>query len=218
MSWKTYSNRGTCLLQRVNMSVLRISSKQPDSTADVPRPCPHRASACTPAPDVAALPQVFRTEHHSRKLGPEASLALMAVVLLTIMSMAAGAALATHPGQLQNLVRHPTLMRAALHTLSLKQLLPVFWTGLCSTDAVLLIEVRRCGRRQLWGFWGFLPGSDGRGACTLQIIPGASSRHPNPAQLACHWALCFAHDRLPQALCMPRWFDSEAMARHGVLS
>ena len=89
--------------------------------------------------------QVFRTEHYCRRLGPSASLALMSVVLLTIVGMSAAATMATHPDQVQNLARHPALLRAALGTLTLKQLIPIFWTGLCSTDAVLLIEVScRC--------------------------------------------------------------------------
>ena len=89
-----------------------------------------------------AVRQVFRTEHHSKRLGPSASLSLMAVVLLTIMSLAAVAALVTHPSQAADLALHPGLLGKALGRLSLQQLLPIFWTGLCSTDAVLLIEVR----------------------------------------------------------------------------
>ena len=97
---------------------------------------------CSSEPELPV--QVFRTEHHTRKLGSGASLSLMAVVLLTIFSMSAAATMIAHPQQVQNMAQHPAVLARAIQALTLKQLLPVFWTGLCSTDAVLLIEVSAC--------------------------------------------------------------------------
>ena len=84
---------------------------------------------------------MFRTEHHSRKLGQAAALPLMGVVMLSILTLSAGASLVSHPQEVQNLVRHPALLRGALSALTMTHCIPVLWTGLFSTDAVLLIEV-----------------------------------------------------------------------------
>lgn len=85
--------------------------------------------------------QVFRTEHHTRDLGPSASLPLMAVALLTILTMTLGAEVATHADQATALALHPGHLGTILGRLTLQNLFPIVWTGICSTDAVLLIEV-----------------------------------------------------------------------------
>lgn len=65
----------------------------------------------------------------------------MAVVLLTILSMTLGAEVVTHADQAAAVALHPGNLGKALGRLTMQNLFPIVWTGICSTDAVLLIEV-----------------------------------------------------------------------------
>uniref|UniRef100_A0A1D1ZRG9 EamA domain-containing protein n=1 Tax=Auxenochlorella protothecoides TaxID=3075 RepID=A0A1D1ZRG9_AUXPR len=85
--------------------------------------------------------QIFRTEHWSRRLGADSSLPLMSVVLTTTMAASAGAVAILHPEYLSSLLHHPlltSLQSWGSITLPWREAL---YTGLFTTDAVLLMEV-----------------------------------------------------------------------------
>ena len=101
--------------------------------------------------------QVFRTEHHSRRLPEKSSLQLMSVLLFTIAAISIGAAGLKHPSEVAAFAGNPSAFLAGVHPASLpwKQIL---YTGLLSTDVALWLEVclqcelhssMRCGRSSL---------------------------------------------------------------------
>ncbi|KAI3430272.1 hypothetical protein D9Q98_004868 [Chlorella vulgaris] len=84
--------------------------------------------------------QVFRTEHHARKLGNSANLPLMSVVLTTTMLFAALAAGLTHPDAVMNMIHHPMVAENMLTGGHLPWT-QVFYTGLLTTDLALMMEI-----------------------------------------------------------------------------
>lgn len=79
--------------------------------------------------------QMFRTEHYARVLGKDSSFELMGMVLATTAAITTGAAVGTHPALL-----------ASIGSFQVDQLTSVPWaevlyTGLLTTDVVLLMEV-----------------------------------------------------------------------------
>ncbi|EIE22050.1 hypothetical protein COCSUDRAFT_56482 [Coccomyxa subellipsoidea C-169] len=83
--------------------------------------------------------QVFRTEIISRRLNKNAVLPLMAAALTTVAGTSLVAAAVTHPQAVQNLLALPAQVHAMV-----QGGIPwwqIMYTGLMSTDAVLMIEV-----------------------------------------------------------------------------
>ncbi|CAL5219032.1 g791 [Coccomyxa viridis] len=83
--------------------------------------------------------QVFRTEIISRRLNKSATLPLMSAALTTVASIMAIAAAATHPKEVEHLMQLP----AQIHRM-VQDGIPwwqIVYTGIMSTDAVLMIEV-----------------------------------------------------------------------------
>ena len=87
--------------------------------------------------------QVFRTEHYCHALNPKSVLPLTAVIIYTIAAISLVSAVATHTGDIQQLLSHPITCGSCW--LSQAQSLPwtaIVFTGLLSTDLALYIEVR----------------------------------------------------------------------------
>jgi drug/metabolite transporter (DMT)-like permease len=87
---------------------------------------------------VAFAVQIWRTEARAREVGPADTLPLLAVTVAVVAAIAVGAAAAADPGATAALVAHP---ETAVDVLAHADWPPVLWTGLASTDGVLLIEI-----------------------------------------------------------------------------
>ncbi|KAK9835158.1 hypothetical protein WJX81_002165 [Elliptochloris bilobata] len=84
--------------------------------------------------------QVFRTEHVAHKLKPGKQLPLMALTLSSVAAVMLVSAAFVHPAEVQRILSAPASFGAALRD----QGVPwwqMLYTGVLSTDAVLLIEV-----------------------------------------------------------------------------
>lgn len=85
--------------------------------------------------------QVYRTEVLARALPPKSTLKVMSVSLATVALLVGCAAAVAHPAEAVSLFAHPVAHAKFL----MSGLFPwsgVLYTGLLSTDLVLLIEVR----------------------------------------------------------------------------
>ena len=93
---------------------------------------------------------MFRTEHWIRQLGSSRTLPLTALLLTVTMACSLGVAAAVHPQAALGLLRDPIL--------GIQQALAggeagvpwgaALYTGLLTTDACFLCEVRGTGRKQ----------------------------------------------------------------------
>ena len=93
---------------------------------------------------MVAIPlQIFRTEHHCNRLKEGTTLPLMAVVVFVIACCSVCLTAAEHIPEVRHLLQHPGQIREfiRLPSWSWAQIFPILWTGLLSTDLVLLIEV-----------------------------------------------------------------------------
>ena len=86
-------------------------------------------------------PQVYRTEVLSRALPPKSTLKVMSVSLATVAVLAGCAAAVAHPAEAVSLFAHP-IEHAKFLVSGLFPWTGILYTGLLSTDLVLLIEVR----------------------------------------------------------------------------
>lgn len=85
--------------------------------------------------------QMFRTENYARKLPKESNLPLISVMLATIASMSFLLTASQHVPETQALLANPAAVLPVLAGLTWKQIITILYTGVLSTDGVLLIEV-----------------------------------------------------------------------------
>ena len=84
---------------------------------------------------------MFRTEQYARELPEGSSLPLMATSLATIAAMSFTLTAATHVPETQALLGNPLSALPVIAALGWKQIATILYTGILSTDGVLLIEV-----------------------------------------------------------------------------
>lgn len=87
---------------------------------------------------VAFAIQIWRTEARARQAGPDQTLPLLAVTVATVAALSTIAAAAADPAGAAAVTASPAAALAAARSLDWA---PVLWTGLASTDGVLLIEL-----------------------------------------------------------------------------
>lgn len=94
---------------------------------------------------------MFRTENYARKLPKESNLPLISVMLATIASMSFLLTASQHVPETQALLANPAAVLPVLAGLTWKQIITILYTGVLSTDGVLLIEVTMNARVEQQG-------------------------------------------------------------------